>query len=141
MTLFLDASAIVAILKGEPESAQFLARMDGADLLVSPLARFEAVVSLAVQMARGRGEMNAAAGDMRVAEDLVGDLLREAGANEIDITPAVGKAACEAALRYGKIAGHPARLNMGDCFAYAAARTFGATLLYKGDDFAETDIG
>jgi ribonuclease VapC len=43
-----------------------------------------------------------------------------------------------AAGRYGK--GQPARLNMGDCFAYALAKSTGAALLYKGDDFAGTDI-
>jgi len=42
--------------------------------------------------------------------------------------------------RFGKGRGHPARLNFGDCFAYALAKSLGAPLLYKGDDFAHTDI-
>lgn len=42
--------------------------------------------------------------------------------------------------RYGKGRGHPARLNMGDCFAYAMARQRGVPLLFKGDDFGQTDI-
>jgi ribonuclease VapC len=43
-------------------------------------------------------------------------------------------------LRLGKGTGHPAQLNLGDCFAYAQARTFCAPLLFKGDDFSKTDI-
>jgi ribonuclease VapC len=42
--------------------------------------------------------------------------------------------------RFGKGSGHPARLNMGDCFAYALARDLGEPLLFKGDDFKQTDI-
>ena len=49
-------------------------------------------------------------------------------------------AALDAYKRYGKRSGHPAKLNMGDCFAYACARTNGARLLYKGDDFSHTDL-
>jgi len=41
---------------------------------------------------------------------------------------------------YGKLVGHPADLNMGDCFAYACAKVYGAQLLYKGRDFSETDL-
>ncbi|WP_204262929.1 type II toxin-antitoxin system VapC family toxin, partial [Methylobacterium sp. BTF04] len=43
--------------------------------------------------------------------------------------------------RYGKGQGHPAQLNMGDCFAYAVAKNHRAALLYKGNDFANTDAG
>ena len=48
--------------------------------------------------------------------------------------------AFEAFHRYGKRSGHPARLNLGDCFAYACAKANDARLLYKGDDFARTDL-
>ena len=48
--------------------------------------------------------------------------------------------ALEAFARYGKGRGHPARLNLGDCFIYAQAKLVGASLLYKGDDFSKTDI-
>ena len=46
----------------------------------------------------------------------------------------------EAYRRFGRTSGSPARLNMGDCFAYALARDLGEPLLFKGDDFKETDI-
>ena len=57
----------------------------------------------------------------------------------IGIGPAEGNLALDAFERYGK-GRHPARLNMGDCFAYACARTHGVPLLFKGDDFSHTDI-
>jgi len=46
----------------------------------------------------------------------------------------------DAHRRYGKSQGHPAQLNMGDCFAYAVAISHRTTLLYKGDDFSKTDL-
>lgn len=139
--MFVDASAIVAILKGEPEAGGFLAALDAAEgkVLCSPVARFEAVISLAVSMARARGEAMSA-GDHAAAEELVEELLRETGAREIPVTEGIGREARAAAATYGKIAGHPAALNMGDCFAYACAKAHHVRLLYKGDDFARTDL-
>lgn len=141
--MFVDASAIVAILKGEPEAAGFLAALEAADgkVFCSPIARFEAVVSLAVQMARVRGDQHMTAEVHEAAEGLVNALLAEAGAREVHITEAMGRAARSAALVYGKVAGHPAALNMGDCFAYACAKAYHVPLLYKGEDFKQTDLG
>jgi ribonuclease VapC len=48
--------------------------------------------------------------------------------------------AAEAATRFGRGSGHPAKLNFGDCMSYAFARHLDASLLFKGDDFAHTDI-
>jgi ribonuclease VapC len=59
---------------------------------------------------------------------------------ETELTPRMILAALKAYERYGKGRGHPARLNMGDCLSYAAARVLGVPLLYKGEDFARTDI-
>ena len=56
------------------------------------------------------------------------------------IQPETAHVALEAFARYGKGRGHPARLNLGDCFIYAQAKVAGASLLYKGDDFSKTDI-
>jgi ribonuclease VapC len=47
---------------------------------------------------------------------------------------------CVARDRYGKGTGHPARLNLGDCVSYAMAKKAGVPLLYKGNDFAQTDL-
>lgn len=56
------------------------------------------------------------------------------------VTAEDGETALEAFARYGKGQGHPAQLNMGDCFAYAVARNLRTMLLFKGDDFSRTDL-
>jgi ribonuclease VapC len=70
----------------------------------------------------------------------VREFLTEAGIDTRPITPDIGEAALAALARYGKGMGHPAQLNLGDCFAYAMAKRHGVPLLYKGDDFSHTDL-
>ena len=74
------------------------------------------------------------------AEAHVRDFLAAAGVAVQPIQPETAHVALEAFARYGKGRGHPARLNLGDCFIYAQAKVGGASLLYKGDDFSKTDI-
>jgi ribonuclease VapC len=66
--------------------------------------------------------------------------LTEVNATEISIDQEIGVSAMKAVQTYGKLVRHPAQLNMGDCFAYACAKSLGAPLLYKGEDFARTDL-
>lgn len=141
--MFVDASAIVAILKGEPEADDLIGRLEASDgaALISPVVRYEAAVSLAVSLARGRGEAKAGGADFDTAEALVTAFLKEIGAEEVPVTDRIGSGAIRAARRYGKVSEHRADLNMGDCFAYACAEAHGVGLLYKGRDFAETEIG
>jgi ribonuclease VapC len=73
------------------------------------------------------------------AETAIDDLLSHARAEIIPITAEIGREAIRAFERFGR-GRHPARLNMGDCFAYACARALGVPLLFKGDNFALTDI-
>jgi ribonuclease VapC len=68
------------------------------------------------------------------------DLLRDAGIAIEPVTEAQARIAREVYRDYGRGSGHPAQLNFGDCFAYALARDFREPLLYKGADFASTDI-
>lgn len=140
--IFADASALVAVLKSEPEAAAFAAKLaeEADEVWVSPLVRFEVVASLAAGRAKAAGRDAADRQDFVVAADLLDELLRELGARDLPLSREVGEAALEAAQIYGKLVGHPARLNMGDCFAYACAKSLGAPLLYKGDDFARTDL-
>lgn len=139
--MFIDASAIVAILKREPEATAMIAALKAADkTFCSQIARWEAVVSLAVQASRKRGFQTMTPDDLEAAEVAVHELLHEIGAKDVLLGDTIGKIARETAGRYGKIAGHPAQLNMGDCFAYAAAKNYRVPLLYKGDDFSKTDL-
>lgn len=71
---------------------------------------------------------------------LVGEFQALSGIEAIPPDLAITTLAIEAAERYGRGPGYPGILNLGDCFSYATARHLGAALLFKGDDFARTDI-
>ncbi|HEX5328016.1 MAG TPA: type II toxin-antitoxin system VapC family toxin [Acetobacteraceae bacterium] len=128
--MFLDASAIIAIITGEPDAASLQTRLGKADTVhVSPIVIYEAVLGLA---RIGRLSISEASG-------LLDQFLAQLRANVLAIDSATGRGALDACERFGK-GRHPARLNMGDCFAYACARAVDAPLLCKGDDFTRTDI-
>ena len=130
MTLFLDASALVAIIADEPEGADLSAAVDREpDPIWSPMSCWEAVAAL--QSSYGI--------DAGVARHEVERLAADASLRLVPIGQEQLAASLDAYERYGK-GRHPARLNMGDCFAYACAKTNNARLLYKGDDFAHTDL-
>ncbi len=129
--MFVDASAIVAILTGESGRDRLADRLDEArGATTSPLAVFEAVVAIV------RKEKIAVAR----AAVLVQDFLQRAKIDVVSIEADMGKAALEAFDRFGKGRGHKAQLNLCDCFAYAMAKQRGVPLLYKGDDFSLTDL-
>ena len=137
--MVIDASVIIAVLKQESDAAHFEAAIDAGRgrLLISPLAIYEATLGLA--RARGRGEKSTRR-DIELARAAVRAFVEDNSVREVDVTPEIGTRAIEAAAVYGKAVGHPADLNFGDCFAYACAKTHAAPLLFKGDDFAKTDI-
>ena len=128
--MFVDTSALVAILTAEAERPTLLSRLDGAvDPLTSGLAVFETAIAVARKTA-----MSVADAEAQVAE-----FIRVVGLRIVPIAEAETALALAAHARYGK-GRHPARLNLGDCFAYACARVQGVPLLYVGDDFSQTDI-
>lgn len=128
--MFVDASALCAILFREPEGPQFRNRLKTATGAVSShIAVFETVRAVLVKT-----EL-----DYVEARHAVDELLREFGVELIGIGEAEGGAALDALKRFGK-GRHPAKLNMGDCFAYGCAKANGLSLLFKGDDFSRTDI-
>jgi ribonuclease VapC len=128
--MFIDASALTAILLNEQDAREMLARMQNYDVrITSPLAVWETVLAIARGLRR----------DVKASEETVEEFLALA---RITVTPVPGEArslAIEAFDRFGK-GRHPAALNFGDCFAYACAKLAGAPLLYKGNDFPQTDI-
>ena len=128
--MFLDASAIIAIIARETEGAALAARLGRAvDVYTSPIALYEAVLGLARV---GRSSI----GD---AELVLGAFLEELGAHIIPISVEIGRSAIVAFDRFGR-GRHAAALNMGDCFAYACARSLNLPILFKGEDFPQTDI-
>ncbi|WIM11982.1 type II toxin-antitoxin system VapC family toxin [Enhydrobacter sp.] len=130
--MFVDASAIVAILNSEPEADTFADAIEasGGSAVTSPIAIFEA--ALALCRTRHTAVEDAAAD--------VEEFLGVAGVRCLPITLQEARTALAAYARYGKRRGHPAELNLDDCFAYAVARNRGIPLLFKGDDFTKTDI-
>lgn len=126
VNLVVDTSAIVAIVMEEPEAADFIAALASARTRV-----LTSVNLLEAQIVLTFGKCMPAG----TAEDLVA---RE----NIEIIPFdedLSSLAFDAYRRFGK-GRHPAKLNMGDCAAYALAKSRGWPLLYRGDDFAQTDI-
>lgn len=130
MTIFIDASAIVAIVADEEDGKLFAERVatDG-DRMTSAIAMWEAAIAVA---RRSRTSIEDAAGTVRRYVDGSSFSIVDIGEREYAL-------AVDAFARFGKGVG-PAGLNMGDCFAYACAKAHDARLLYKGDDFARTDL-
>ena len=128
--MFIDASALTAVLVNEPDAASLLARLQNARVrITSPLAVWETVIAVARVLGLAVSD----------AEAAVEQFLDIADIEIIPVAPAAGKLAIAAYDRFGK-SRHPAALNFGDCFAYACARHARVPLLYKGDDFPQTDI-
>lgn len=129
--MFVDASAIVAILSLESDHRHLAMRLEEADArMTSALAIFEAVTAIV----RKTGF------SVSHARSLVQDFLVRGEIAVVYVDGDVAHSALDAFERYGKGRGHPARLNLGDCFAYAMAKQHGVPLLYKGDDFSQTDL-
>jgi ribonuclease VapC len=128
--MFIDASAIVAMMTNESDAEALSARLMAADSrMTSPMALWEA--SVAYSRILGLDPQTA----LREVEAYIRPLEIEV----IAIAPTMVAAAVEAYQRFGK-GRHPAGLNFGDCFAYACARHLDMPLLFKGDDFSRTDI-
>lgn len=128
--MFVDASALTAILTDEGDARALVARLQQARRrMTSPLAVWETVVAVARRL------------DLSVpdARDAVRAYLDLAGIQVLAVTPEAAEVALDAYDRFGK-GRHPAGLNFGDCFAYACARAHRVPLLYKGNDFPLTDI-
>jgi ribonuclease VapC len=127
-TFAIDTSALAAILFNEPERELFLSKILSAkSILVSSASVLE--TRMVVQSRKGQ------AGVL-----VLGDMLKLPLFNCIAPTLSDMDAAYEAFIRYGKGSGHPAQLNYGDLFSYALAKTRSLPLLYKGNDFAQTDL-
>ncbi|MGH6914873.1 MAG: type II toxin-antitoxin system VapC family toxin, partial [Geminicoccales bacterium] len=125
--MVLDTSAIVAVLLDEPERPAFTRWIEeDPRRLVSAASRVEA--TFVIESRKGEP-----------GRERLERFFRLTGAEVVAVTPEQVEIACAAFRRYGK-GRHPAGLNLGDVFAYALAKVTGEPLLFKGDDFAKTDI-
>ena len=126
--IVVDTSAIVALVFAEPERAAIVQALQSTDkALLSTVSVLEA--RMVVHGRRGQR-----------AVVLVDDLLRLPVFEMVAPGVAETDAAYAAFVAFGKGSGHPADLNFGDAFSYALAKVRGLPLLFKGDDFAQTDV-
>jgi ribonuclease VapC len=126
--MIVDTSALVAILRYEPERIEFAKLLDQADVLRMSAASY---LELSIVL------------DSRKDPALSGEIDEIIETFEIEIEPVTAeqaKIARQAYRDYGPGSGHAANLNFGDCFSYALARAKREPLLFKGADFPLTDV-
>ncbi len=126
--MIIDSSALLAILRAESEATACAQAIESATTRRISAATF---VESAIVIDSSRDP---------VASRRFDDLVREAELEVEPVTEKQARIAREAYRDFGKGSGHPARLNFGDCFAYALARASGEPLLFIGEDFSRTDV-
>lgn len=126
--MIIDTSAIIAILRAEPEA------LSCAEAIANASSRRVSAVNFVEAAVVIDGSRNP------IASRRFDDLLREAHVVVGPVTELQARIAREAYRDFGKGSGHAAGLNFGDCFAYALAKATGEPLLFKGDDFSRTDV-
>lgn len=126
--MIVDTSALVAILRAEQDADRFIDALTSAD---RPRLSAATLVETAVVVD--------AAGDPALSRRL-DELIDAAELHVEPLTEEQARVARQAYRDFGRGSGHPARLNLGDCFSYALAAVLAEPLLYKGDDFAHTDL-
>ena len=126
--MIVDSSALVAIVRREPEADAFTKVIsEAASPTISVATFFETAIVL----------------DSKRDPVISGELDRFCSSANMQFLPVdetQARIARQAYRDFGRGSGHPARLNFGDCFAYAAAKALDEPLLYKGTDFGQTDV-
>jgi len=125
--MIVDSSAVVAILRSEDDWERYAQAIESADASRISAANYVEVAILAEAETSGVGSRQLDA------------FLRTTGMVIEPVTEEQAHIARQAWADFGK-GRHPARLNFGDCFAYALAKATGEPLLFKGDDFRKTDV-
>lgn len=124
--MIVDTSAVVAVLRQE----------QGYEVLVEALNKEVAVGISAASYV----EVCAVLARTQEQQAVVDELLRVFAVRTVAFDERQAKVAVAAYQRYGRGSGHPAKLNMGDIYSYALAKTRGESLLFVGDDFVHTDV-
>jgi ribonuclease VapC len=123
----IDPSAILAIIFAEPEEEVFLNLISQ-----SPICYLSSPGYVEISVVLGTRYGN------KAVENL-DSLLQELSISVTPFSPEQARLATQAFLQFGK-GRHPAKLNMGDCFSYALSKSLGQPLLFKGNDFSQTDV-
>ncbi len=126
--MVVDTSALIAILQNEPERHRFNELIETAS----------ATHVSAATLLETRMVLFARSGDGAVLA--LDAFLLKSRMIVMEVSPHIADVAFDAYRRYGKVSGHGAALNYGDCFSYALAKHLAVPLLFKGGDFSKTDI-
>ena len=126
--MIVDTSAIVAIVRSEPEAKRFVEAIVGCRDVVISAGNY---LETAIVIDKDRDPALSAR---------VEPTLNMLGVEIAPVTAAQARIARQAYRDFGKGSGHPARLNFGDCFAYALAMERGEPLLFKGEDFVHAGV-
>jgi ribonuclease VapC len=124
--MVIDTSAIIAIIQGEPPARALVDRI--ARTSVREMSVVSYVEAATVLLKRN------------ISPAGLDSFIARLSVSIVDVDASQGREAIRARIAYGKGSGHPAKLNLGDTFAYALAKTRGAPLLFVGDDFSHTDL-
>lgn len=124
--IVLDTSAVVAIALAEPEAEAFSRVIVEREAVVGTPTLLESRLVLATRL--------------RDPDAFMDRFAVQPSVRSVAFSVEMYQAAVAAFDRFGKGTGHPAKLNICDCMAYAVAKVYGAPLLYKGSDFSHTDI-
>ena len=127
--MIVDTSALIAIIGDEEDGPELAAKLDVArgPILLSAATYVEA--GIVIDSDRFKGQAHR-----------LDELINSAGIDIAAFTPTQAKLARQAYRDFGRGSGHPAKLNFGDCFAYALATESNHPLLFKGDDFTHTGV-
>ena len=126
--MIVDTSVLIAILKEEPESGDFLQRMARAESLEMSAATY---LETGIVADRNKNAL---------LSRRVDEIIEAFAITVVPVTEAQARRARAAYRQYGKGSGHSAGLNFGDCFSYALAIEHAKPLLFKGQDFGATDV-
>lgn len=126
--MVIDTSAFIAIVRDEPERQVFLRALSEDPVRLMSVAGYLEAIEIFVS----RLESSDASLDLTTT-------LNRFGITVVPVSIEQGQIAAQARVRYGR-GRHKAKLNFGDCFAYALAMATGEPLLFKGNDFAHTDV-
>jgi ribonuclease VapC len=129
--IVIDSSAIAAILFDESSATALTTRLSSEHERVLSAASYVEVGTVLAGRRKTAPEK---------ARDDLDAFLDEAHMNILPVDGKQARLALEARIRYGRGFGAAAKLNFGDCFAYALAKSLDAPLLYVGDDFVRTDV-
>jgi ribonuclease VapC len=126
--MILDTSAVIAILRMEPEATEFARIIERA---AQPRISAASYVETGAVIDGSKDP---------IASRRLDELIEEAQIVIEPVTVAQARIARQGYRDFGRASGHPAKLNFGDCFSYALAKSKGEPLLFKGEDFSRTDV-